>query len=139
MAQIMFPTRQAKVSKGSDGGGKTGQLLGAAIGGLAGAAGGPGGAVTGAATGASLGGMIGGAVKPGTAGSVQRPEQERGIQTQGGAVERRLQEIQKNPHFALQQARGALNELPTAIQKEYAPTIEAALAASRKAQQVGVA
>ena len=140
MAQIMFPKEQAKVDRGSPGKAGLGQKLGAAIGGAAGlVTGGPVGAVKGAAAGAGTGGMIGGMIDPGRAASVQQPMQEQGIQMQQGAVDRRLQEIQQNPHFQLQQARAALNEMPTDIQKQYAPTIEMALEASKRAQKVGMA
>lgn len=136
----MFPKEQAKVDRGSPGKAGFGQKLGAAIGGAAGlATGGPVGAIKGAASGAGTGGMIGGMIDPGRAASVQQPMQEQGIQMQQGAVDRRLQEIQQNPHFQLQQARAALNEMPSDIQKQYAPTIEMALEASRRAQSIGTA
>jgi len=139
MAQIRFPTQEVQVRKGSSGSGGFGQKIGAAIGGVAGAVatGTPMGAVQGAATGASIGGMAGGMVDPGRQGSVQQPGQTQGIQMQTGSIDRRLQEIQNSPQFALQQAKSALTELPTDIQKQYAPTIEQALAASMRAQKVG--
>ena len=138
MAQIMFPTRRATVTEGKESGGKQGQLLGAALGGLAGAAtGSPMAAVQGASVGSNLGGLVGNSIQPGSQGSVSQPSQTQGIQMQSGAVDRRLQEIQQNPHFQLQQAAAALPQLPADIQKQYAPTIEMALEASRKAQQVG--
>ena len=148
MAQIRFPTREAPaVSKGRAGGGKMGQLLGAVAGGAAAAAAVPTGgmslaavpAIVGAAAGGgSLGGIIGESVRPGrqaSAGQGSQPTQ--GIQANTGAVDRRLNEIEKNPHFQLKQAQAALPQLSPDIQKQFAPTIEAALAASRKAQQVG--
>ena len=140
MAQIRFPTRQQPtVTKGRSGGGQFGQQAGALIGGVAGAiTGGPVGAVQGTASGAGIGGTIGGIVQPGTPDTMaQQAGQSQGIQMQSGAVDRRLQEIQQNPHFQLQQAKAALPQLDPELQKEFAPTIEAALAASRKAQQVG--
>jgi len=137
MAQIRYPTEEVRVKKAKSGLGQTGQLLGAVAGGVAGAAGGPAGAAQGAALGSSLGGMVGGMVDPGQAASIQRSGQTQGLQANTGAVDRRLNEIQQNPHFQLQQAKAALPQLDPELQKEFAPTIEAALAASRKAQQVG--
>jgi len=138
MVQIMFPKEEVRVDKGRKGSAGMGQQIGAALGGAAGlVTGGPIGAIKGAAGGAGIGGTLGGMVDPGRAGSVQQPAQTQGIQMQSGAVDRRLQEIQNSPQFALQQAKSALNELPAEVQKEYAPTIEMALEASRRAQKVG--
>lgn len=140
MAQIRFPTRETpQPREGKQSGAGFGQKLGAGLGAAAGlVTGGPIGAVKGAATGASIGGTIGGLAQPGSPGEmVQQAQQTQGLQANTGAVDRRLQEIQQNPHFQLQQAAAALPQLPADIQKQYAPTIEMALAASRKAQQVG--
>jgi hypothetical protein len=138
MAQIMFPKEEARVDKGRKGSAGFGQQAGAALGAVAGfAGGGPIGAVKGAATGASIGGTLGGLADPGRAASISQPGQTQGLQANTGAVDRRLNEIQQNPHFQLQQAKAALPQLDPELQKEFAPTIEAALAASRKAQQVG--
>lgn len=141
MAQIMFPKKQVSVDQGRESGAGTGQKLGAAIGGVAGLlSGGPIGAVKGAASGASIGGTLGGLAQPGQQGSVSQPQQTQGIQTaQGNAIDRRISEIEQNPHFALQQAKASLSQLPTEIQQQYAPTIEMALEASRRAQKVGMA
>ena len=138
MAQIRYPTQEVSVSRGSPGKAGMGQQIGAAIGGVAGAmTGSPVAAVQGAATGAGIGGMAGGMIDPGRQGSVQQPQQSQGIQMQQGAIDRRLGEIQQNPHFALQQAKAALPQLPQELQQQYAPTIEMALEASRRAQAVG--
>ena len=142
MATIMMPTQEAPtVRKGKKSGAGLGQQIGAIAGGIAGASGGPMGAVQGAAAGASAGGMLGGMIQPGTPGTVVQPQRgPQGIQTAStGAVDRRLQEIQQNPQFQLQQAKVALAELPTDVQKQYAPTIESTLDASRRAQKVGMA
>ena len=138
MAQIRFPTQEVRVRKGSAGGSGLGQKLGAAVGAVAGGVtGGPMGAVKGAATGASIGGTVGGMASPGRQASVQQPGQTQGIQMQQGAIDRRLSEIDNDPHFQLQQAKAALPQLSPDIQKEYGPAIEMALAASRNAQKVG--
>lgn len=137
MAQIIQPRQEGSIDRGRKGSSGMGQQAGAVIGGLAGISGGPVAAVQGAAGGASMGGMLGGMIDPGRQGSVQQPQQSQGIQMQQGAIDRRLGEIQQNPHFALQQAKAALPQLPQELQQQYAPTIEMALEASRKAQAVG--
>ena len=137
MAQVFMPRQEAQVDRGRKGGAGMGQTIGAGIGAIAGMGGGPVGMVQGAASGAGIGGMVGGMVAPGRQGSITPPQQSQGIQMANGAVDRRLQEIQSNPHFSLQQAKAALSQMPTDIQKEYAPTIEMALEASRRAQKVG--
>lgn len=143
MATIMMPAQEAPtIKKGKESGAGFGQKLGAVAGGIAGAmTGNPMAAVQGAAAGASAGGMLGGMIRPGSADEIVRPAQgPQPVQTAStGAVDRRLGEIQQSPQFQLQQAKVALAELPTQIQKEYAPTIENALEASRRAQRVGVA
>jgi len=143
MAQIMQPTQEAAtVKRGKESGAGWGQKFGAVVGGVSGAmTGGPVGAIQGASAGASMGAQLGGMVRPGSQDQLVRPEQQgQSIQAANtGAVDRRLSEIQQNPHFQLQQAKVALAELPKEIQKEYAPTIESALEASRKAQKVGMA
>ena len=142
MAQIRFPTKEAPtVREGKQSGTGMGQKAGAVIGGLAGAmGGGPVGAVKGAASGASMGGMAGGMLMPGRQAEItQAPQQTQGVQANTGAVNRRLNEIQQNPHFQLKQAQAALPQLSPDIQKQFAPTIEMALEASRRAQKVGQA
>ncbi len=147
MAQIRFPTQEApRVREGKKGGSQTGQLLGLAAGaGLAAASGGVSLAaapaiIGGAGGGASLGGIIGGAASPGRqAEMTQAPQQTQGVQANTGAIDRRLSEIQQNPHFQLKQAQAALPQLSPDIQKQFAPTIEMALEASRRAQKVGQA
>jgi hypothetical protein len=138
MAQVMMPREEVRVNKGRKGGAGIGQQVGAGIGGVVGGIyGGPGGAIQGASTGAGLGGMVGGMISPARQGSVIQPQQTQGMQMANGAVDRRIQEIQSNPHFSLQQAKAALSQMPTDIQKEYAPTIDMALEASRRAQKAG--
>ena len=140
MAQIRFPTKQAPAAReGRKGGGAFGQQAGAIIGGVAGAmTGSPIAAAQGAASGASMGGMAGNVLAPGRQAEIaQRQGQTQGIQMQQGAIDRRLSEIDNDPHFQLQQAKAALPQLSPDIQKEYGPAIEMALAASRNAQKVG--
>ena len=140
MATVMMPTEEVKVKKGRKSGSGFGSALGAVAGAALGASAGPAGIAKGAMMGQQVGGMVGGMVQPGREASMVQQPGSRGIQTAStGAVDRRLSEIQKNPHFQLQQAQAALAELPSQVQKEFAPTIENALEASRKAQKVGMA
>ena len=140
MATVMMPTEEVKVKKGRKSGAGFGSALGAVAGAALGASAGPAGIAKGAMMGQQVGGMIGGMVQPGREASAVQQPGSRGIQSAStGAVDRRLGEIQQSPQFQLQQAKAALAELPPQVQKDYAQTIDDALAASRKAQKVGMA
>lgn len=121
---------ETRGSRGSSGGSKWGQLLGAAAGaaiagGAAAAAPATGGATLpiaaaalgGAGSGASLGGLAGGAINPATADTrqaIQRRSEGLGQAQQSGP----------NPQATMQQAISALRDInDPAITKEYAPVL----------------
>ena len=139
MAQIQFLQKEDEIKKGKKGGAGFGQTAGMVLGGVAGAyAGGAGGAVKGASAGAAMGSQFGGMANKATADELIRAEQTQGVAPPtAGAVDRRLAEMQVDPSFQLKQAQAALQNMPTDVQKQYAPTIDMALAASQRAQRVG--
>jgi hypothetical protein len=140
MAGIVIPGRERQVTEGKESGGKQGQKVGAVLGGIAGAFGGPQAAIAGAATGASLGGMVGDWVRPGVAAQVTDPGQQTAMAGGGGgAMNRRISEIENEPIRGLQIARANLDLIPQDARAQVEPQLNEALRIELEKARRGVA
>lgn len=143
MAYITIPKKkQPAPSGGSSGGGGMGGLIGAAAAAAVLASGGAAApAVIGAAgTGASLGSMLGSTIAPPSAPTQEAVDQgQGGVQPQTGAIQRKLDEVQSAPLFALHEAKSSLQSMPLHVQKEYAPYLDDAIKQATTLQPKGVA
>lgn len=115
--EYIAPKDKVTKTRSHTGGGKFGQVAGAAIGGVAGSGGGPAGAIAGAAAGASLGGMLGEIIDPSKHGTTA-------IQRKIGAAGPQV--IHSTQSEQLKSSLLALQQQPPAIQQEYkAPLVKA--------------